>query len=331
MTDQILTLASVPTDATDPPSRYRHAEAAMWAQHGAPGPRERWVEVATTGMRVRVLEHGEGRPVLFVHGGPNAGSTWAPIVGRLPGIRALALDRPGCGLSDRLPPAGGGDRVWESMIEVQAAVVEALGGGPVDVVGSSFGGGCVLSLAAARPDLVRRVVLEGVPTVEGMRIAPSMRILAAGPVGRFIARQAATEAALRRTFRQLGHRRLVDSGWPIGPDLAWGLSMMNDTPTMRNEVSLIQSAATWRGFRRGRLVPADVLGRIKAPTLWLWGDADPFGAVELGRAWAGRTPGARFEALGESGHLPWLDDPSRHARLIGNFLEDSIQLGSSTG
>jgi len=331
MTDQILTLASVPTDATDAPSRYRHAEAAMWARHGAPGPRERWVAVATTGTRVRVLEHGEGRPVLFVHGGPNAGSTWAPIIGHLPGIRALALDRPGCGLSEPLPPAARGGRTWASMIEVQVAVVEALGGGPVDVVGSSFGGGCALSLAAARPDLVRRVVLEGVPTIEGMRIAPNMRILAAGPIGRFIARQAATETALRRTFRQLGHRRLVDSGWPIGPDLAWGLSMMNDTPTMRNEVSVIQSAATWRGFRAGRLVPVDVLGRIDAPTLWLWGDADPFGTVELGRAWAERMPAARFEALRGSGHLPWLDDPARHARLIGDFLADEPQSGSSPG
>jgi len=188
-------------------------------------------------------------------------------------------------------------------------------------VGSSFGGGCALSLASARPNLVRRLVIEGVPTVEGMRIAPNLRILAAGPLGRYIARRPATEAVLRRTFRQLGHQQLVDSGWPSGPDLAWGLSMMNDTPTMANEVATIQSHATWRGFRAGRLVPVDVLGRIAAPTLWLWGGADPFGAPELGRSWAGRMPSATFETLEGSGHLPWLDDPARHAERIDAFLQ----------
>lgn len=310
------------TETADAPARYRAAETAVWARHGAPQPRERWVEVASLGSRVRVLEHGTGRPILFVHGGPNAGSTWAPIVGRLSGYRALALDRPGCGLSEPLSPAAADGRLWTSMVDVQAAVIEQLVDGPVDVVGSSFGGGCALSLAAARPDLVRRVVLEGVPTVEGMRIAPNMRILAAGPVGRFIARQKATESALRRTFRQLGHSRLVGTGWPSGSDLAWGLSMMNDTPTMRNEVALIQSVATWRGFRAGRLVAADVLGRVAVPTLWLWGDADPFGSVGLGRAWAGRMPAARIDVLEDSGHLPWLDDPSWHAGRIRDFLED---------
>lgn len=83
MTDQVLMHESVAADATDAPTRYRRAEAAMWAEHGAPGPREWQVEVAAAGTRVRVLEHGEGRPVLFVHRGPNAASTWAPI-GRPP-------------------------------------------------------------------------------------------------------------------------------------------------------------------------------------------------------------------------------------------------------
>jgi len=157
--------------ATDAETRYRAAEAAMWAHHGALEPLERWVDVPSTGTRVRVLEHGEGRPVLFVHGGPNAGSTWAPLVGRIPGVRALVLDRPGCGLSDPLPRLAAARDLWPAMVATQAAVIERLAPGPVDVVGSSFGGGCALWLGRSRPDLVRRLVLEGVPAVEGMRPA----------------------------------------------------------------------------------------------------------------------------------------------------------------
>jgi 2-hydroxy-6-oxonona-2,4-dienedioate hydrolase len=291
-----------------------------WRHHGASAVEERWVTIPSFGTRVRVLEHGEGPPVLFVHGGPNAGSTWAPVVGRAHGLRALVLDRPGCGLSDPLPRIGGATELWQAMVDTQTAVITELVGGPVDVVGSSFGGGCALHLALNRPDLVRRLVLEGAPAVEGLHINMTLRMLATGPVGRFIARQRATLADLRRTFRQLGHAALVDAGWPGGPDLNWALSMMNDTATMANDVALVQRVANWRGFRTEWLFPVGGLASVSASTLWLWGGNDPFGTVELGRSWAERMPEANFEAIEGAGHLPWLDDPAWHAARIAAFL-----------
>jgi len=301
--------------------RYRAAERAFWTHHGAPVPTERWVAVPRLELRVRVLDTGSGPPVLYIHGGPNAGSTWAPLAAGLPGRRSLAVDRPGCGLSDLLPPrALEPGRLGPAMADVAEAVIEQLAAGPVDLVASSFGGACALWLAERRPDLVRRIVLEGAPGIEGMRAAVNIRMLAAGPVGRFIARRPASRGILRMTFRQLGHRRLVESGWPTGPDLDWGLSMMNDTATMTSEVGLIQAAATWRGFRPGRLFDPAALPRIASPTLWLWGEHEPFGSEALGRRWASAMPTSTFEVQGGAGHLPWLDDPAGHARRIEAFL-----------
>ena len=79
---------------------YRRAEAALWDDGrgqaaGAPGPpgRHRDDRAGAVGR--------EGDPVLLVHGGPNAGSTFVPLVpGLLPGRRLLLVDRPGCGLSE---------------------------------------------------------------------------------------------------------------------------------------------------------------------------------------------------------------------------------------
>ncbi len=51
---------------------------------------------------MRVLEVGEGVPVLFVHGASSGGSSWAPLVACLSGFRCILLDRPGFGLSPRL-------------------------------------------------------------------------------------------------------------------------------------------------------------------------------------------------------------------------------------
>jgi len=302
-------------------ARYRAAERAFWAHHSAPVPTERWVDVSSLGLRVRVLDAGSGPPVLFIHGGPNAGTTWAPLAGGLTGRRSLALDRPGCGLSDRLSSETfEPGRIGPAMADVGVAVIEQLAEGSVDLVASSFGGACALWLAERRPDLVRRLVLEGAPAIDGMRAALNIRMLAAGPIGRFIARQPATRGILRMTFRQLGHRRLVERGWPTGPDLDWGLSMMNDTRTMASEVTMIQAAATWRGFKPGRLFDPAALPRIAVPTLWLWGERDPFGDEALGRRWAAAMPFATFEVQPGAGHLPWIDDPEHHARRIETFL-----------
>ena len=38
--------------------------------------------------------------MLFVHGASNAGTSWVDLIAALEGFRCIALDRPGCGLSD---------------------------------------------------------------------------------------------------------------------------------------------------------------------------------------------------------------------------------------
>src|SRR5690554_2314139 len=81
--------------------RYRDAEVAMWAHHGM-SPTERWTDVDSLGIRVHAKESGEGPAVVFIHGTPTAGGVFVPLVGQLSGVRAIVLDRPGCGLSSPL-------------------------------------------------------------------------------------------------------------------------------------------------------------------------------------------------------------------------------------
>jgi 2-hydroxy-6-oxonona-2,4-dienedioate hydrolase len=299
-------------------TRYRSAELDLWRANGSE-PGEHWVEVPKHGLRVRVLEVGEGRPVLFVHGIPSAGSIWAPLVARLLGRRCLVLDRPGCGLSEpfaRVPAAPAGP-----LVDVQLAVLDALGIDCPDLVGSSFGGASVLWLALAHPDRVGRIVLDGAPGTHGFRPALFNRIMAAGPLGRYVAGRPASRSALEQTFRQVGHRRLVESGFFHGERLAWFASLGDDTDSLRNETLQMQAILGWRGFRRGGLFdPAD-FPRVGCPALWLWGADDAYATVAAGRAWAASMPDATFEVLNGEGHMPWLDDPERHARRIERFLE----------
>lgn len=303
-------------------SRYRVAEAGLWREEAAQ-PRERWVDVAGHDIRVRVLEVGEGPPILFVHGITTAGSLWASLVARLPSRRCLILDRPGCGLSQPLPT----HRVasFPALVDVQVAVLDSLGVESADVVGSSFGGACVLSLAEAMPDRVRRIVLVGAPLVAGARPPLLLRLLAAGPVARYLARGRVSARGIGWSARQFGQQKLLASGWPSGLMLDWVLSVANDTDTRRNDALVLQAIATWRGFRAARLFHPTRLSRIHQPALWLWGSDDPIATVDQGRAWAAGMPDATFEVF-EAGHAPWLEEPGLHALRIQTFLDAGPRL-----
>jgi len=65
--------------------RFRAAELRLWESVGVT-PSERRVRLDRYGTTVRIQEVGEGPTVLFVHGGSNAGASWAPLIARLDGI-----------------------------------------------------------------------------------------------------------------------------------------------------------------------------------------------------------------------------------------------------
>ncbi|MFE9739947.1 alpha/beta fold hydrolase [Streptomyces sp. NPDC006477] len=102
---------------------------------------------------------GDGPVRVFVHGlGCTAASDFAHIAAHpaLGGGRALLVDLLGHGLSDR--PADFDYRM-ESQAGAVAAVLDHLGLTGVDLVGHSMGGAVTIHLAAARPDLVARLVV----------------------------------------------------------------------------------------------------------------------------------------------------------------------------
>src|SRR4051794_41725403 len=79
--------------------RIRRAEADLFATVGAE-VEESFLELATTGVRIRLLSAGSGAPLVLLHGVSLSAAAWAPLLGRLPGRRLLALDLPGHRLSD---------------------------------------------------------------------------------------------------------------------------------------------------------------------------------------------------------------------------------------
>jgi pimeloyl-ACP methyl ester carboxylesterase len=303
--------------------RYRAAEQRLWASVGA-SPDERTITLTRLRVDVRVQELGEGDPVLFLHGGPNSGSTWAGVAAEMKGYRSLLLDRPGTGLSaaTRIGP----DNLSEVAEVFVADVLDALGLEWAHVVGSSFGGFLALHSAAATPERFGRMVQMACPAgAPGMGMPGFMKAMVTPGVGRLIAALPPNERAGRMIFRQIGHGKSLVADRIPQAFLDWYLALQRHTDTMANESRMIRSLASVRaGWHPALSLDEDLLGRVTTPTYFFWGVDDPFGGIDVARQLVASMPAAELEMVPDAGHLPWLDDPTRAAEAIGSFLQPTV-------
>jgi 2-hydroxy-6-oxonona-2,4-dienedioate hydrolase len=297
--------------------RYRAAEHALWDDAGL-SPVEHRVHLNRNDVDVRLLEVGDGPPVLFIHGGPGAaGPIWAYLAARLPHLRCLLLDRPGTGLSEPQPltDAAAMRREAETMV---ADVLDAIDLDRAHLVGSSHGSYVALLSAAAHPDRVDRTVHLGCPGfVEGMHITGFDRLVLLPGASQLFSRLPTSERGMRTTFRQLGHEPSLTAGRFAQPFLDWCVALQRDTDTMRNDLTSMGNTGTFRkGFDPHLTVEPKLLRDVRSPTHVLWGDNDPYGDEAVARQFVDGLPDATLELLPAAGHLCWFDDPDRAADAI---------------
>ena len=66
------------------------------------------------------------------------------------------------------------------------------------------------------------------------------------------------------------------------------------------------------------------LASSQVPTLLIWGAADRFVPVDVGRRIAGLMPHARFESIEGCGHFPTLERPARCTAIAREWLMESV-------
>ncbi|HSF86081.1 MAG TPA: alpha/beta hydrolase [Acidimicrobiia bacterium] len=297
---------------------YREAETALWGSVGL-SPTERRIAFPGMDGTVRLQEVGEGPATLFIHGGPNSGSTWIPILPYMPGVRAILVDRPGTGLSDSIAIESISDleRFGDHFV---ASVLDALELRRADIVASSLGGYLALRSAAATPERIARMVQMACPPgAPGMLTPAFMRMLSLKPVRRILGMLPFNQKVSDSILRQIGHGKTLDGGGFPQVFNDWYVALMVHTDTNRNEGELIGKGATLRGFvPEFTLVPT--LPKVETPTLFLWGADDGFGKEDVARDTVGMMPNAHLEMIEDAGHLPWLDFPELVGTKTAAFL-----------
>lgn len=129
--------------------------------------------VTANGVRIHLVEQGEGPLVLLVHGFPESWYSWRHQLPALAaaGYRAVAIDVRGYGRSSK--PAG--IEAYRMLLHVgdNVGVVKALGEEQAVIVGHDWGSPIAASSALLRPDLFRAVALLSVPYATGSPTRPT--------------------------------------------------------------------------------------------------------------------------------------------------------------
>jgi pimeloyl-ACP methyl ester carboxylesterase/DNA-binding CsgD family transcriptional regulator len=208
----------------------------------------------------------------------------------------IRYDPPGTGLS-----ADGAARVADIEEEAAAlaAVVEAAGGGPVDLFAGSSGAPVGIAYAAAHPDRVGRLVLYG-GYASGSEIAGE--------------RSRKAIVALVREHWGLGSRALADVFMPG----ASAPERERFVEFQREAASADQAAASLEAIYGFDV--SERLGDVRPGAIVLHRQEDRAIPFELGRELAAGLPGATFIALEGDDHFPWFGDSDRFLAVAFDAL-----------
>ncbi|MGH2381532.1 MAG: alpha/beta fold hydrolase [Candidatus Limnocylindria bacterium] len=274
----------------------------------------RYLEV-TGGRRIHAIETGVGKPLVLLHGSGPTALQFLPLIERIKGVRAIAVDRPGFGLSDPIEREPGVYR--EAAVESLTMILDRLELDETALLGNSTGGTWALWYALAHPGRVTRLVLLGAPPLfPGARVPPPMLGVAApnaGPPPEMP--QPSTETVIQ-SMSVFGegetiarYRDQLDAMVAAGSDqLAAGVRL--------TELRALIAPTGWQPALATR---PEELQEVTVPTLMIWGEQDPLGGADVARAAAATIPHAQLELL-PAGHAPWLGHPDRVATMVSDFV-----------
>ncbi|HEY8327641.1 MAG TPA: alpha/beta fold hydrolase [Rhodanobacter sp.] len=256
------------------------------------------VRVRVGDAQIATRQWGEGPPLLMLHGLGGDGRLWREQVAPLgEHYRMVAVDLRGFGGSDK-PHDPAAYRI-PALTRDCAGLADALGLGPLHVLGTSMGGFIAQALALSRPELCRSLVL--CHTAARMSIPADILEARVETLGRLSMREYAQMLAAQALAPGSVERLEGEIVEVIAGNDQWVYTQV------------LTEALT--AFDLGERV-AD----IAAPTLVLVGESDRVIPPQHGRELAARIPGARLVTIRDAGHLSYLEQPAAFNQAVLDFL-----------
>jgi pimeloyl-ACP methyl ester carboxylesterase len=243
-------------------------------------------------VELTVEERGHGQPYLVLHGGagPQSVAAFTQLLGETGDSRVLTPTHPGFNGTprpDKLNSVAG-------LAALYSGLLNDLGLEDATVIGNSVGGWVASEMALLSSLRIRGLVLldaVGI-AVEGHAVAdvsalsvPEIQALSFHDPTPFRVDPAAIPEAQKAVMAANGAALAVYAGSPAMAD-----------PTL-----------------------LDRLSGITIRTLVLWGESDQIVEPAYGQAYAAAIPGAHFEVLQATGHLPQMETPGLAVQAIRDW------------
>jgi pimeloyl-ACP methyl ester carboxylesterase len=248
------------------------------------------------GIELETLRCGAGHPILVLHGfqtvDPNA-----RFLEALAGYgEIIAPSGPGFGNSPRPKDF---DTVYD-LVHLYLELLQMLPGEDATLLGFSFGGWLAAEVAAACSHRLDKLVL-----VDPLGIKISDR-----------------ETPDILDIFNKSPDEVRRHSWHDPDRFAPDFNEMSDEALVvyaRNREALCLYG--WHPYMYNPQLPR-WLGRIKVPTLLLWGESDRVVTPDYGRAYSRLVPGSRFELIERAGHHPEIEQPEAFVERVSQFLQE---------
>jgi pimeloyl-ACP methyl ester carboxylesterase len=274
--------------------------------------------VGVNQQRTAYIRHGEGPPLVLLHGYAGAIWNWERQIEPLGRRFTLFVpDVLGQGLSDKPRIA----YTPSAYIEWLRGFLDAVGVGRAALIGHSMGAGIALALALSEPERVDRLILiSGFPQGVLNRVN--------GPYLKWFARLGSAPLFWigyrflgRRAFRKFLRGLVWDRGLITPAVIERAYRLRKDY----GEAWPLWSSLMHIGDWESRYAPR--LGAVTTPVLIVWGRDDRFVPASAGEELHRTIPGSRLVVMPDTGHLPMWEKPEEVSRLIEEFLDLSSTKG----
>ena len=252
------------------------------------------------GHRIAYERHGEGPPLVLLHGYVGDRRMWQPQIDALSDeFTVVAWDAPGYGGSSDPPE----DFALSDFADCLATFIDALDLGRPHVLGLSFGGGLALELFNRHPALPSTLVLASAYAGWAGSLPPDEV-------------QRRTRQALREV--ELPPEQFVGDWIPT-------LLTASAPQELVDEVSAIMCDFHPAGMRAALLGMAGAdyratLPTIAVPTLLLYGDKDLRSPVRVAEELHRQIPGSTMVVLPGAPHLANVETPDLFNAAVRAFL-----------
>jgi len=253
--------------------------------------------VVVRGHKLAYYEAGKGSPVILIHGLGADSHHWAANIGPLSqSFRVIALDQIGYGQSDK-PLIRYNAENFTAYLD---GFLEALKIPKASLVGNSLGGWVALDFAIRHPHRVEKLVLVD---SAGLRPTAALKWPEGG--------KKTVSPLTTQWFFDLMEANKEWATVDLGPNAFERHVQNGDSYTVASSVA---EMVTGHDFEDEKL------GKVRAPTLIIWGRDDLLIPLPMGEELHRGIAGSQLVIIEGTGHIPMVGKPAEFNEAVRKFL-----------